>query len=111
MRKIVDKLGTVYVVDARLVAGTIVYTAQVDDVMVASAVLHPMRGAVTEILVYRESDRRRGIASALYNLIEQDLRRPLRLSRIRSIAGRAFWARRRQRGHHCDAAEGETSRG
>jgi ribosomal protein S18 acetylase RimI-like enzyme len=80
-----------------IAAGTIVYTAHADDVMVARAVLHPMRGAVTEILVHRETDRRRGIASALYDLIELDLGRPLRPSRIRSIAGRAFWARRRQR--------------
>ena len=64
---------------------------------VARAVLHPMRGAVTDALVYREADRRRGIASALYDLIEQDLGQPLRPSRIRSTAGRAFWAKRRQR--------------
>src|SRR6478735_3491744 len=97
MRRIVDKLGTIYAVDAKLVAGTIVYTVHAGDVMVARAVLHPMRGAVTESLVYRETDRRRGIASALCDLIEQDLGLPLRPSRIRSDAGRAFWARRRQR--------------
>ena len=97
MRRIVDKLGTDYAVDAKLVAGTIVYTVHASDVMVARAVLHPVRGCVTDALVYREADRRRGIASALYTLIEQDLGRPLRPSRIRSIAGRAFWARRRQR--------------
>ena len=94
MRTIVDKSGTEYAVDAKLDAGTILYTVHADDVTVARAVLHPMRGAVTEILVYRETDRRRGIASALYDLIEQDLRRPLRPSRIRSKAGRAFWASR-----------------
>jgi len=49
------------------------------------------------VLVYREADRRRGIASALYTLVEQDLGRPLRPSRIRSLGGRAFWASRRQR--------------
>ena len=52
---------------------------------------------VAVVLVYREADRRRGIASSLYDLIEQDLRQPLRPSRIRSKAGRAFWARRRLR--------------
>jgi hypothetical protein len=45
--------------------------------------------------VYRETDRRRGIASALYKLIEEELGRPLRPSRIRSKSGRAFWAGRR----------------
>jgi hypothetical protein len=35
--------------------------------------------------------RRRGIASALYRLIEADLGRPLVPSRIKSAAGKAFW--------------------
>ena len=39
MRTIVDKCGTEYAVDAKLVAGTIVYTVHVSDVMVARAVL------------------------------------------------------------------------
>ena len=97
MRTIFDKLGAAYTVDAKLVAGAIIYTAQAKDVLIARAVMHPMRGAVTEILIHREADRRRGIATALYDLIEQDLGRSLRPSRIRSTAGRAFWARRRQR--------------
>ena len=49
---------TVYSVDAKLVAGTIVYTMHADDVMVARAVLHPVRGCVTDTLVYREADFR-----------------------------------------------------
>ena len=97
MRRITDKLGTDYAVDAKLVSGMIVYTVRSGDEMVARAVFHPMRGAVTDVLVYREADRRRGIASALYTLVEQDLGRPLRPSRIRSLGGRAFWASRRQR--------------
>jgi ribosomal protein S18 acetylase RimI-like enzyme len=96
MRTIVDKRGTEYAVDAKLIAGMIVYTVHAGDEMVARAVFDPMRGAVTDVLVYRETDRRRGIASSLYDLIEQDIGRPLRPSRIRSYAGRAFWARRRQ---------------
>jgi hypothetical protein len=47
------------------------------------------------VLVYRECDRRRGIASALYKLIEEDLGQPLLPKRIRSKTGRAFWASRR----------------
>jgi len=37
----------------------------------------------------------KGIGTALYALIETDLGRPLIPSRIRSKAGRAFWASRR----------------
>jgi hypothetical protein len=90
MRRIVDKLGASHAIDAKIVAGTIVYTVHAGDTLVARAVLHPVRECVTDVLVYCEADRRRGIASALYKLIEQDLGRPLRPSRIRSIAGRAF---------------------
>jgi hypothetical protein len=50
---------------------------------------------VREVLIYRLRDRRRGIASALYKLIEADIGRPLRPSKIRSKAGRAFWDSRR----------------
>jgi hypothetical protein len=39
--------------------------------------------------------RRRGIASALYRLIEADLGRPLRPSRIWTEADRAFWKARK----------------
>ena len=38
MRTIVDKFGVGYVVDAKLVAGMIVYTVHADDVTVARAV-------------------------------------------------------------------------
>jgi hypothetical protein len=43
MRRIVDKFGTVYAVDAKLVAGTILYTAHAGDAMVVRAVLRPVR--------------------------------------------------------------------
>ena len=46
MRTIVDKCGTEYAVDAKLVAGTILYTVHADDVTVARAVLHPVREKV-----------------------------------------------------------------
>ena len=96
MRSIVDRFGTSYLVETKLVGGRIIYTARVGDTVVARAVLDPRRGAVTDVLVYREADRRRGIASAIYDLIEQDMRQPLKPSRIRSAAGKAFWAKRRQ---------------
>jgi hypothetical protein len=83
----VVRFGTVYDLDAKLVAGKVVYTVHAGDTLVARAVLHPVRECIIDVLVYREADRRRGIASALYPLIEQDLGRPLRPSRIRSIGG------------------------
>ena len=56
------------------------------------------KGFISDVLVYRKEDRRRGIASALYDLIEADLGRPLVPSRIRSTkASRAFWASRNLR--------------
>src|SRR5688572_12137711 len=97
MRSIVDRFGTSYVVQTKLVGGMIIYTAHTGDAVVARAVLNPRRGAVTDVLVYREASRRRGIASAIYDLIEHDMRRPRKPSRIRSAAGKAFWAKRRQR--------------
>ena len=65
------------------------------DILVARAVLRIDRGCISEVLVYRQADRRRRIATVLYRLIEAELGRPLRPSRIRSKAGQAFWATRR----------------
>jgi len=65
------------------------------NALVARAVLQVARGCVTEVLVYHQANRRRGIATALYRLIEADLGRPLIPSRIRSRAGSALWASRR----------------
>ena len=64
------------------------------EALVARAVLLFFQGCIDHVLVYRQADRRRGIASALYSLIEGELGRSLRPSRIRSKAGRAFWASR-----------------
>ena len=89
-----DKFGITYTV-TRTPLGTnaVVYYASV-----ARAVLRVDKGFVSDVLVYRKEDRRRGIASALYDLIEADLGRPLVPSRIRSTkASRAFWASRNLR--------------
>ena len=59
------------------------------------AVVHVFKGCIDDVLVYKDSNRRRGIASALYRLIEVELGRPLVPSRIRSKSGKAFWATRR----------------
>jgi hypothetical protein len=96
---IADRFGTIYEVTSQpLGDGTAEYYVRAnigDDELVARALVNILRCCVTNVLVYHEADRRRGIASALYRLIEADLGRPLRPSRMRSKAGRAFWASRK----------------
>ena len=75
--------------------GTVIYYAHAGDEAIARAVVRVFRGCIDDVLVYKESNRRRGIASAFYKLIEDELGRPLKPSRIRSREGRAFWAIRR----------------
>jgi hypothetical protein len=53
------------------------------------------KGCISDVLVYQEANRRKGIASALYRLIEDELGRPLVPSRVRSRQGKAFWQSRR----------------
>src|SRR5215813_3724952 len=52
------------------------------------AVLQVFKGCISDVLIYRQADRRRGITSALYRPIETEFARPLRPSRIRSAVGR-----------------------
>ena len=70
------------------------YYAHAGGFPVARAVLRLDKGWISDMLVYRKTDRRRGIATALCGLIEADLGRPLRPNQMRSKAGRAFWASR-----------------
>jgi hypothetical protein len=96
--QIVDRFGTTYAVKRwALGNGATVYyvLSLAGDAVVARAVLQVVRCCVSEILVYHRANRRRGIASALYRLIEADLGLPLVPSRILSRAGSAFWASRR----------------
>jgi|SRR5581483_3623388 len=86
---IVDRFGLPYAVARR---GD-VYTVTAGEALVARAALDVRKGSVAEVLVW-PAFRRRGVASALYRVIEADLGKPLRPSRIRSKAGRAFWASR-----------------
>ena len=97
--QIVDRFGTTYAVKRwPLGNGATVYyvLSRSGDAVVARAVLQVVRCCVSEILVYHRANRRRGIASALYRLIEADLGLPLVPSRILSRSGRAFWASRRK---------------
>jgi hypothetical protein len=91
-----DRFGAVYrVTRTPMGDGAVIYHVFSGSVLVARAVLRFFKCCIDDVLVYRETDRRRGIASALYKLIEDELGRPLQPSRIRSKAGRAFWASRR----------------
>ena len=95
MDSFTDRLGITYTVTRTpLGANALIYYAFAGDVSVARAVLRVDKGCISDVLVHRKADRRRGIATALYALIEADLGRPLRPSRIRfrSKVGRAFWA-------------------
>jgi hypothetical protein len=96
MDSIHDRVGTVYAVTRSPLRGdaTVIYYAHAGDEIIARAVVQVFKGCISDVLVYNESNRRKGIASALYRLIEAELGRPLHPSRIRSKAGRAFWANR-----------------
>jgi len=96
MRTIFDELGTQYAVARkRLDDHGVVYTVHAGDhfELVARAVLDIAKGSISDVLVW-PAWRRRGIATALYALIEWETGKALRPSRIRSKAGRAFWASR-----------------
>jgi hypothetical protein len=96
MDSITDRFGITYsVTRTPLGANAVVYRAFADNVAVARAVLRVDKGWISDVLVYRKTDRRHGIATALCALIEADLGRPLRPNHMRSKAGRAFWQSRR----------------
>jgi hypothetical protein len=97
MDSITDRFGVTYTVTCSPLQadGTVIYYAHAGDEAVARAVVEVFKGCISDVLVYQEANRRKGIASALYRLIEEEHGRPLRPSRIRSAAGRKFWASRR----------------
>lgn len=76
---ITDKFGIAYTVTRTpLGANAMAYYAHTGDILVARAVLQVFKGCISDVLVYRQADRRRGIASALYKLIKDELGQPLR---------------------------------
>jgi hypothetical protein len=96
--QIADRFGTTYTVKRwPLGDGSMVYYVLAGDDVIARAVLKVVKGCVTEVLVYHQANRRRGIATALYRLIESDIGRPLMPSRFKSRLGLAFWASRTRR--------------
>jgi len=100
---ITDRLGAIYTVTSTPQGdGTAVCYVRAGEVLVVRAVRHFVKGCM-DVLVYREADRRVEtrrpsiacpLSLALYRLIETELGRLLRPSRIRFKAGRAFWANR-----------------
>jgi len=96
MHTIFDERRTQYAVARRcLDSRQVVYTAHADaGELVARALLDIAKGSVSDVLVW-PAWRRRGIATALYRLIEWERGEALSPSRIRSKSGRAFWASRR----------------
>jgi hypothetical protein len=97
MDTVADRFGSTYTVTRSPLQadGTVIYYAHAGDEAIARAVVEVFKGCISDVLVYKDSNRRKGIGSALYKLIEAELGRPLVPSRIRSKAGRAFWSSRR----------------
>jgi hypothetical protein len=95
---ITDKLGVSYgLTSAGLSPGLTVYHVALDGVPVARAVLNIRRGCIQDVVVYSVDDRRRGIASALYDAIEEDQRLKLVPNHRRLSDGKAFWRSRQGR--------------
>ena len=93
---ITDRFGVSYTVTrTSLGPNATAYYAHAGDATVARAVLRLDKGWISDVLVYRKEDRRRGIATALYALIETQLGRPLRPGPIKSKVRKAFWESRR----------------
>ena len=95
--QIVDRFGTTYAVKCwpHGDGSMLYYVLSLDgNAVVARAVLQLAKGCVSEVLIYHQANRHRGIASALYRFIEADIGRPLVPSQIRSRAGQALWASR-----------------
>jgi len=96
MHTIFDNEGAAYAVAHRRLDGqALVYTVHAGDhlELVARAVVDVARGCVSEVLVW-PGWHQRGVAAALYRLIECERGKALRPSPARGLAGRAFWASR-----------------
>lgn len=100
MNVITDKTGSFYTVRRKAFDGGAIYYVHDGAERVARARLLAGKGCISELGVHRDYQRR-GIASALYVLIESELGHPLRPFRIRSKAGRAFWTARVNPGRNC----------
>lgn len=92
---IADKFGLVYDLrSAGLGPGLTVYHVERAGIPVARAVLNLRRGCIQDIVVYSVDDRRRGIATALYDAIERLHGFRLVPNHRRLADGKAFWRAR-----------------
>lgn len=92
MTTITDKHGIAYsVTSAEIGNGLITYHVSRDGVPVARAVLNKSKGCIQDVVVYSVDDRRRGISTALYDLIEAEHSIKLVPNRMRLTDGKAFW--------------------
>lgn len=93
--QIVDKFGLTYEVSSvSLGSGLMVYHVERDGVPVERAVLNTSRGCIKDVVVYSTDDRRRGIATALYDAIERLHGFRLLPNHMRLADGKAFWRSR-----------------
>lgn len=98
MTEIRDREGRPYQVERKIIGPKGILLAVMDgERLVARFVYDPNRHAVSEALVYLTTDKRKGIATAIYNLLEAEIGRPLRPSPRLLGDGRLFWAARRVR--------------
>ncbi len=93
-----DRRGQTYRVERRIIGPKGIMIAVMDGPrLVGRFVYDPNRHVVTEALIYAEADKRQGIATAIYNLLEAEVGRPLKPSPRLLGDGKAFWAARRGR--------------
>lgn len=96
MPTIEDKRGVSYQVhSAEFAPGLIAFHVMKDEIPIARAALNTRRQCVSDVIVYDPRDRRRGIATALYDHIEREYGFTLVPNRMRLGNGKAFWKARR----------------
>lgn len=93
--RITDKQGVSYEVRiAEFAPGQIAFHVEKDGIPIARAALNVRRQTVSDVVVYDPADRRKGIATALYDYIEREMGFTLMPNRMRLANGRDFWKAR-----------------
>ncbi len=95
---IIDKHGMTYEVSsAEFAPGQVAFHVIKDGLPIARAALNVRRQCVSDVVVYDPSDRRKGLASALYDHIEREMGFTLVPNRLKLANGKAFWSARHAR--------------
>lgn len=93
--QIFDKHGLSYsVTSAPIGNGLTVYHVARDGLPIARAVLNTRKRCIQDVVVYSVDDRRKSIATALYDAIEAEHHIKLEPNRMRLVDGKAFWKSR-----------------